>query len=242
MDSKHVGDDVLHTSSRGDRAKLLVFAGLLVAGFILGTAVGPPRIPSGWPRADDVLKLLAGATLQLDTILVVLVDAVWAVWTWIALSLVLECGLVAADMVTHGGSGWVRSLRHFADRASVPLVRRAVAAAFAVQVFSRGVPIAAAQPLPPHATTIMAATSPDIEASSAASDVDRSHPTDLVRPGDTLWSIAERGYGSGTEYRRLLDANVGRRMSDGQVFSARGVICPGRELISYPERSGRRRQ
>ena len=28
MDSKHVGDDVLHTSSRGDRAKLLVFAGL----------------------------------------------------------------------------------------------------------------------------------------------------------------------------------------------------------------------
>src|SRR5207244_6298012 len=49
----------------------------------------------------------------------------------------------------------------------------------------------------------------------------------LVRAGDTLWSIAMQTYGSGTEYRRLVTANVGRRMPDGGRFTAQGIIRPG---------------
>ncbi|HEV7664443.1 MAG TPA: LysM peptidoglycan-binding domain-containing protein, partial [Chloroflexota bacterium] len=58
-----------------------------------------------------------------------------------------------------------------------------------------------------------------------------SGPTYLVRSGDTLWSIADQAYGSGTSYRRLIEANLGLRMPDGHVFDARGVIQPGWRLV-----------
>ncbi|MBV9600662.1 MAG: LysM peptidoglycan-binding domain-containing protein [Chloroflexi bacterium] len=232
MNPRQLKDDIRYTGSRGDQAKLFGFwALMLAAGLGLATALGPPRIPSGLPRLDDVLTVLAGATLPLDALLLVLVDTVWALWAWITLSLLVESVLTTADVVTHGGSAWVRSLRRFADRASVPLVRRAVAAAFAVQVISRGIPIASAQTLPPVDAIVASAN--NAEGSPTASDDDNSvsAPTHLVRDGDTLWSIAEQAYGSGTEYRRLVDANVGRSMTDGEVFSARGVIRPGWQLV-----------
>ncbi|MBV9578102.1 MAG: LysM peptidoglycan-binding domain-containing protein [Chloroflexi bacterium] len=213
--------------------KLLAFVALmLVAGLGLCAAAGPPRLPTGLPHWDDVLTVLAGATLPLDGVLLVLVDTAWLIWTWIMLSLLLESIVVAADLLTHGGSGWVRSLRAFVDRASVPLARRAVAAAFAVQVISRGVPVASAQSLPPVDTIVVSTATPDgNDAASGVTDPSPSTPTYVVRPGDTLWSIAEHAYGSGTAYRRLVDANVGRSMADGQVFTAHGVIRPGWQLV-----------
>lgn len=233
MDPIHAEDNVLHTHSRGGRAQLLLLAALmLAAGAGLAAAAGPPRLPPHVPEFDDVLKILAGATLPLDALLLVLVDAAWVVWAWIVLSLLLQSLLGAADLLTHGSSQWVRSLRGFVDRASVPLARRAVAAAFAVQVISRGVPIASAQTLPPPVeTVVVSASNSDADPVASANDPSDSTPTYLVRSGDTLWSIAEQAYGAGTEYRRLLDANVGRPMSDGQVFSARGVIRPGWRLL-----------
>src|SRR5262249_36024407 len=57
-----------------------------------------------------------------------------------------------------------------------------------------------------------------------------------VRAGDTLWSIAEAAYGSGAEYRRLVTANLGRRMSNGDVFGPGGVIQPG-WVLEVPEPS-----
>jgi nucleoid-associated protein YgaU/two-component SAPR family response regulator len=232
VDRRQVEDNIPHSSARGERAKLVGFGGLmLVAGVGLAAAAGPPRLPSGPPRLDDVLTVLAGTTLPLDPLLLVLVDVTWVVWTWITLSLLLESALAAADLVTHGGSLWVHSLRHIVDRASVPLVRRAVAAAFAVQVISRGVPIAAAQTLPPVDAIVVSTPNATGRSIGATNNVPDLTPTYLVRPGDTLWSIAEQAYGSGMEYRRLVDANVGRPMSDGQVFSARGVIRPGWQLV-----------
>jgi nucleoid-associated protein YgaU len=222
---------MLRAGSGAERAKLLGFGVLmLLAGVCLERVAGPPRLPSGLPGLDDFLAVLAGATLPLDGLLLIALDAAWAVWAWIVLSLMLESALAAADALTHGGNRWLHSLRAWTDRASVPLVRRAVAAAFAVQVISRGVPIAAAQTLPVDAIVI-STTTPEGDSSIRADDsASTSTPTYQVRPGDTLWSIAEQAYGSGTEYRRLVDANVGRPMSDGQVFSARGVIRPGWQL------------
>jgi DNA-binding SARP family transcriptional activator/LysM repeat protein len=52
----------------------------------------------------------------------------------------------------------------------------------------------------------------------------------IVRPGETLWSIAEQYYGSGQDYPRLVDANLGQSMGNGQVFTRAGVIQPGWSL------------
>jgi DNA-binding SARP family transcriptional activator/LysM repeat protein len=218
---------------RRDRLRLLGFVGLIVlAGFGLAAAGGGPRLPVGLPRPEQIRAVLTGSSLPVDALVLVLVDVAWLMWAWIVGSLALELVVTTAEAVVQGAR-WVRSLRGLANRLTLPLMRRAVGAAFAVQVLSRAVPLASAEPLPPTEVALVAAintqtasglTMPVFNASASAT-------TYVVRNGDTLWSIAEHAFGSGTAYRRLVEANVGRRMPDGQMFTAQGVIRPGWELL-----------
>ena len=217
--------------ARRERLKLVGFAALmLLAGAALAQVGGPPRLPADLPRWGQLVATLSGSTLPVEPLALLLLDMAWLLWAWTIGSLCLELLVVVADAAAHGAA-WVGSVRQLADRLSVPVVRRAVAAAFAVQVLSRGVTVAAAQPVSPAETALVEpAYSESTAARSAPAPASPEGPTYLVRPGDTLWSIAERAYGSGMHYRRLIDANVGRRMPDGRVFSAQGVIQPGWEL------------
>jgi two-component SAPR family response regulator/nucleoid-associated protein YgaU len=223
------------SARRHERLRLFAFSGLmLLAGVGLAATGGPPRVPSGVPRIQDVTAALSGSTLPLQPLVLVLIDLAWAVWGWILASLAVQLLLEVAEAVTRGAA-WVRSLRRYADRLTFPLARRAVAAAFAMQILSRGVPLASAQPLSAAEVVYLAqsqsgpASFDTIQGADAESNpVEASY---LVRPGDTLWSIADHAYGSGAAYRRLVEANLGRRMPDGQTFTARGVIQPGWELI-----------
>jgi DNA-binding SARP family transcriptional activator/LysM repeat protein len=225
-------DNNLNPEPRAARLWLLGCVGLtLLAGVGLAAFAGPPRLPSEPPRPDSLLDLLGGTTLPVDGLVLVLIDIAWLAWGWVALSLALELLVIAAELVAFGGD-WVRALRQVADRLSMPLVRRGVVAAFAVQVLSRSVSIASAQTLPAEAPVVLAAARPETQPQRTDAAETDSIGTYLVRPGDTLWSIAERAYGSGTEYRRLVDANVGRAMPNGQVFSAQGVIQPGWRLLA----------
>ncbi len=223
----HTGD------TRPDRLRLCGFIGLIAfAGFGLAATAGPPRLPTGLPRLDQTLAVLSGSTLPLDALALVLVDIAWLTWAWIVGSLALESVVTLAEVATHGAR-WVGSLRRLADRLTLPLARRAVAAAFAVQVLSRAVPMASAEPLPPAEVALVASIEAPTVSTSTVSmfNAPASASNYVVRSGDTLWSIADQAYGSGIAYRRLLEANVGRRMSDGQVFTAQGVIRPGWDLL-----------
>ena len=181
------------------RERLIAFGGLLlIAGLGLAAAGGPPRLPSGLPRWGEVLAILAGSTLPVEPLALLLVDLAWLLWAWIVGSLVLELVLVLAEALAHGAA-WVRSLRQLADRLSVPLVRRAVAAAFAVQILSRGVSVASAEPLGGVQTTLVQGRYAESEAAQPPPESAAAiGPMYLVRAGDTLWSIAEQAYGSGT--------------------------------------------
>ena len=203
------------------------------AGALLAVTAGGPRVFPDVPRLQDVVETLSGSMLPVAELQLVLVDVAWLVWLWIVASLGLELFIAAVEMAA-AGAQWVHQLRTFSNRVSVPLARRAVAAAFAVQVLSRAVPIAAAQTITLSDSTVVAGVQqprPQNATSGFSEDDAISSPTYLVGSGDTLWSIAERAYGSGTEYRRVIDANLGRRMADGQLFSARGVIQPGWQLL-----------
>jgi DNA-binding SARP family transcriptional activator len=223
-----------HNAQPGrQRLRLFGFAGLLLlAGIGLGAAGGPPRLPSVWPRLDQVGVVLSGSSLPVEVLVLVLLDLAWLMWLWIVGSLALELLVITAEAVAHGAA-WVRSLRKLADRMTLPLVRRAVAAAFAVQILSRGVALAAAEPLPPPAVALVASVHAQTAARPSMSSIEApaSAATYVVRGGDTLWSIADQAYGTGTAYRRLVEANLGRRMPDGQVFTAQGIIRPGWELV-----------
>jgi DNA-binding SARP family transcriptional activator/nucleoid-associated protein YgaU len=216
--------------ARRERLNVLGLVALLaLAGLGLAFVGGPPRLPGGLPRPEQISALLNGASVPVEPFVPLLVDLAWLMWTWIVGSLAIELVLVAAESLARGAA-WVRSLRAVADRVSFPLARRAVAAAFAVQLLSR-VPLAAAQPLP-AAETVVAYDSHYAASFIAyrpheAADVENY----VVRPGDTLWTIAEQAYGSGAAYRRLIEANLGRRMPNGQVFTRQGVIQPGWDLV-----------
>jgi nucleoid-associated protein YgaU/DNA-binding SARP family transcriptional activator len=213
------------------------FALVLLGGAVLWNVGGPARLPGGQPRLTDVAMLLAGSTLPIQSVALVLVDFAWLIWVWIIGSLCLELVVELAEAMAHGAA-WALSLRRAADRLTLPLARRAVAAAFAVQVLSRGVPIAAAAPLPVAEVAVVAHAQPASSGPTSGSQHQSESDTlYAVHAGDTLWSIAEQVYGSGTEYHRLLEANIGRRMPDGGVFTARGVIQAGWRLrVPQPSR------
>src|ERR1051326_4693448 len=192
MDSTALDAENLSPNLRAGRLRLLAIGGLLLlAGAGLGVFGGAPRLPSELPPPQQVTDVLTGTHLPLDALALVLVDVAWLAWGWSVLSVLLELVVVAAEVVAYG-RGWVQALRQVVDRLSVPLVRRAVAAAFAVEVIGRTVTIAGAQPLPEPERVVVARAPRDPAASARASDEIAAGPMYLVRPGDTLWSIAEK--------------------------------------------------
>lgn len=51
-----------------------------------------------------------------------------------------------------------------------------------------------------------------------------------VRPGDSLWTIAERTLGDPTRWRAIWKANRGRQMTSGERLTDPGLIRPGWRL------------
>ncbi len=218
------------TEVRGERLRLAAFIALvLLAGFGLRAAAGVPTLPDHLPTLSQVTGVLGGAVLPVEAIARILVGLAWLLWLWVMASLGLELLVVAAEHAARGAA-WVTGIRRVVDRVSMPFARRAVAAAFALQVVSRALPVAAAPPPSEEAWTV------DAGEADPPADVRAPSSAYRVRAGDTLWSIAEGAYGSGSEYRRLVSANLGRRMIDGEVFGARGVIRPG-WILDVPEPS-----
>ena len=204
---------------------------------------GPPRLPSPWPTWGDVAFALQGTYVPLDAIGYLLAMAAWLLWGWVVASALLHTAVVAAEALSHGAA-WVRPLRALSNRVTLPVVRRlidgALVATVVVNLAGRGVPAALAAPLdPPETMRLLNARTCAAEESATAA-VPAAEPrtaparpvvTHIVRPNETLWGISEDHYQSGYDFYRIVNANVGRRMADGQVFTRAGVIRPGWELV-----------
>jgi DNA-binding SARP family transcriptional activator/LysM repeat protein len=218
----------------------------LVALLAFGAAVllltsGPPHLPSRWPSLTTILTTLEGSNVPLGALAYLLTTAAWLLWFWTVGSLVLRLVVWSAEVLTHGAT-WVRSLRLASNWLTLPFVRRVVDGAIVAYVVVNLVartPAASAAPLSPP--TVAAAVVPRPYPSTAPISIMHAPTNDptptttyTVKPGDTLWSIAARFYGTGEEYRRLVQANVGRRMADGRTFTRSSVIQPGWELIVTP--------
>ncbi|MDQ3809328.1 MAG: LysM peptidoglycan-binding domain-containing protein, partial [Chloroflexota bacterium] len=169
-----------------ERARLAALVGLiLAAGWGLLQVGGPPRLPESLPSFDQVRALLGGSTLPLSLVANLLLAAAWMAWLWAAASLGLELLLAAVELGA-GGAAWVSAGRAIADRWSLPLARRAVAAAFALHVAARAMPVSAA---PPPAAEQVEVVGAEERAGMRARPAAPASAY-VVRPGDTLWSIA----------------------------------------------------
>lgn len=201
-------------------------ATLALGAFVLYRLSGPPHVPTSLPTLRQVTLALASSAVPYGAFVYLLTTAAWLIWLWLVGSLLLRLLVVIAETMGRG-TAWVRSLRVLSDRLTLPLVRRlvdgAVATATVVQLVSRATPLASAAPLPPHPTPIMAqAIPPTMRHAGNSSDV-----TYTVQADDNLWVIAERFYGDGEAYPRIVAANVGQPMPDGSRFARAGVIRSG---------------
>ncbi len=211
--------------------------GLAVGGFLLYKLAGPPHLPSPLPSWQLILVTLNGSEVPLEALAYIFTTAAWIVWGWIVVSLAFHLFLALADIATRGAA-WVRNLHNVLDPLTAPLVRRvvdgAVVAAFVVNVAGRMTPGASAAPQ---------AATPIVLVAGAHTDEKPAHPEEpqpseqrkvayyTVQPGDSLWAISERCYGTGEEFMRLVDANDGRPMVGGAEFTRAGVIHPGWVLV-----------
>ncbi len=222
---------------RRDRVSLL---GLIVAlvgvGVFLYKVPGLPHLPATWPTWTGVVTMLQGSYLPVDGVIYVLTTVTWLLWAWLAFSLVLELTVVTAEKASRGAA-WARSLRGAADHVTAPIVRRvvqgAVVATVVVNLVGRSGTAAHAAPVDP--TPIVLHQRAPTDAAPAVVEQEAQHNPRVVeytvQPGDSLWAIAERFYGDGDAYPRVVAANVGRPMPNNARFTPAGVIHPGWVLV-----------
>ena len=205
---------------------------LLLAGWGFGMYyfAGPPvaKLPT-WPRWDTLDVLIRSRWTTVDGVVQVTVLALWVVWAllvaWLVASLLVELVLVGAEHGPAKGTAWARRVHAVVGRISFPLVHKTIVLAFAINVAVRppSVGVAEAQPV----TQVWAAQLERRTATTAQSSADAAPVRHTVQAGDTLWAIAQRYYGTGEEFDRLIQANDGGRMVDGAIFTPAGVIRPG---------------
>ena len=212
--------------------------GLGLGAVILYAIDGPPRLPDQLPSWDVVSLTLQGSSVPYGALVYLLMTAAWAIWAWVVASLVLRLIVVSFDVLLHGAA-WIRPLRSISDRMTLPVVRRlvdgAVVAILLVNLTTRSPSMASAAPLTSEVMVVAAESPAKTTAYADSAGETRAQEQRTlqytVQPGDTLWGIAERFYGTGSEYPRLVEANLSRQMMDGRVFTQAGVILPGWVLL-----------
>jgi len=244
LDEVWAGDwwDAERPPARRDGLGLPALVGVLaVAGVALWWLGGPPRVPATRPDIATVRGLpdFLRSSPHLADLRPALPWALaggWLLWSWLILSVLLQLGVAALEILTRGAT-WVRALRPLVDVATATLARRVVTGATAsyllIRVLAATSGGAHAAPLPEQAQTLVLADPADPHAVGAILTDQRGLPVGtidyVIQRGDSLWRIAAHFYGDGEQYPRLLAANQGRLQSNGEPFQ--GLLYPGEILL-----------
>jgi DNA-binding SARP family transcriptional activator len=203
---------------------LLTVVAALPMGLLM--VAGPP-LPSRLPTLDEVTGTLSrpdDGTLLLGFLRLV----AWLAWTGFVFLVLLE----AVSRIRGRPTPQIPGL---AGPQRIAAVLIAGVAALAV---GTSAPLARAYALPPisNSPTAAAPPNPQSAASSETRDVPhqhahpRRHHSVVVRPGDTLWGLAEKYLGDGSRYREIAELNYSRPQPDGQRLTDAHWIRPGWRL------------
>lgn len=196
---------------------------LAVPGLLLVTA-GPPSSPS--LNVEDLRTTLSGPFLSADSVVDVLAAVGWVLWIYLLAVLVLRAVAVAAvQRKSASGKRLLRVTSRLAPSVLLTVMDLVIAALIVIGPSPAKALAKAGNVLPPPAIVM---------GNGSLSDgvVERSY---VVRPGDSLWRIAERELGSGERWKEIFELNNGRKFSDGRALRKPDVIRPNWVLRLPPE-------
>ena len=232
-----------------DRLMWSVQTGLSAPGrlFTLAEALRSGAVPGGsvassLPSAIDLeLFFRSPSATQLGTAAAALSWIAWLLWLWLLGTTLLRVVVVVADRAGAGGRRVAR-LRAISDRVTLSIVKQAVDATLAGEMFLRAVaPASTPVTLQRMDYAVVQSTGgaeprlvPCVPAVRILTMAPELGPGDVlyrVQPGDTLWTIAERFYGDPWAFKRIVDANLGREQPGGRTLRDARFISPGWQLV-----------
>ncbi|WP_329462055.1 BTAD domain-containing putative transcriptional regulator [Streptomyces sp. NBC_01431] len=196
--------------------------------YVLTVTIGVP-----WPEQVTSLNDLENRLAQPVSdpfVLKVIALAGWACWTYFMAVLARETLWLLARL-----PALVRDATVLRQRTQILPAHRAAAALLVgtlllamVGMWRLPAAHAAMSPATPSAPVVVAATAPQ-HVPSARTPAP-THITYTVKPGDTLWDIAERHLGDPLKWPQIYQLSCTIRQSDGGLLSDPDLILPGWRL------------
>jgi DNA-binding SARP family transcriptional activator len=243
------------TVSSGPQSSLAVRLGSLVVllavafgvpGLMIGIRAKPPWsvVSAAAVHPVSAIRSFGGPTADLTSVDAAIV-AVWIAWIWL-----LVC--VAAELVGHARgkpttrlpvSRHIQALLAILVSASIAIIPSAKLhvttriSAFGGHQAQPTVLLAKYEFHPRSASTGSSAQSGGPSGEESSSRPDRPIETRrrtipyVVKPGDTMWSIAAGELGSPLRWREIATLNLGRVQDDGRTLTQAGWILPGWVLL-----------
>lgn len=228
--------------SRGQRPLTDRLYGLLSLLIILLILVGIPAalvalrgnpLPDSAPNPGVLLDRLI-APDDGSLFLAALTWLGWLAWASFALSVAIEAsaqarGLPSPKLPALGPQQRAAGVLVAAAALlfTAPLLHAPAAAASAATASGASTPTSSTLPEPlPSPATSTAVPAAAVPPAPVAEQARGSVPY-TVRPGDSLWRIAETLLGDGARYGEIAELNYGRRQTDGRALTADHWLAPG---------------
>jgi hypothetical protein len=236
-------------------ALLVVLVGVPV---FLWHATGPPGT-EGLPDLEGLKRAIDLRWVPLQWAIAILAVVAWILWAYLALAVLVRIGGHFERRFRTAGRVWAAS-DAFAWSPVKVMVDVVLGAALVTSTVTNGSARAAGSHhsgwstvIAPHVAAIR---SQDVAISNGAAgsvqrDANSQEPPDrprrsphprsvrtyVVRPGDSLWSIAEAKLGDPYRWTDIWRLNRGREVGDGERLSRPGFIRPGWTLVLPGEKT-----
>lgn len=192
---------------------------LFLVPLLLFEFMGAPYIPT--VNLDEVKETLSGPFLSVDSVIRALGLLTWVLWAYLVVVIVLRSiAVVALQRGSPSGGRLIALTSVLGPAVLLRVVDVAVGAILLMGPITSG----KVDALPsPFQTAVVSMKANEISGNGHGAAIQRSY---VVRPGDSLWRIAEKELGAGTRWSEIFDLNRGRQFPDGRTLDNPRFIRP----------------